>query len=74
MTSNIVLKVRKRKRRRGDSTAEVPGGDGAVGEYIVEAVGIVTKTARFRSKSWSLIHLCVVGSSWYAVVGMADFQ
>ncbi|KAI0662974.1 RNA polymerase III transcription factor IIIC subunit-domain-containing protein [Cubamyces menziesii] len=49
-TSNIVLKVVKRRRRRKDGQ-EFEGGqqDGAVGEYTVEAVGTVPKTARFRS-------------------------
>ena len=45
-TSNIVLKVvkRRRKRREGEPT------DGPIGEYTVEAVGVVPKTARFRSE------------------------
>lgn len=47
-TSNIVLKVVKRKRRRQNGDA-VQGYD-AVGEYTVEAVGVVPKTARFRSE------------------------
>ncbi|KAF8845693.1 hypothetical protein BDN67DRAFT_1006961 [Paxillus ammoniavirescens] len=45
-TSNILIKVTKRKRRRVD-------GDGypeeIIGEYTAEAVGITLKTARFRS-------------------------
>ncbi|KAI0751283.1 RNA polymerase III transcription factor IIIC subunit-domain-containing protein [Daedaleopsis nitida] len=44
-TSNIVLMIVKRKRRRVEGQAE----DGAIGEYTVEAVGSVPKTARFRS-------------------------
>ncbi|EJF63038.1 hypothetical protein DICSQDRAFT_179694 [Dichomitus squalens LYAD-421 SS1] len=44
-TSNIVLKVVKRRRKRKDGDP----GDGAIGEYTVEAVGVVPKTARFRS-------------------------
>lgn len=47
-TSNILIKVTKRKRRRVD-------GDGhpeeITGEYTAEAVGITLKTARFRSES-----------------------
>ena len=47
-TSNIVLRVVKRTRRRQE---DVPlPEDGAVGEYTIEAVGVVPKTARFRSK------------------------
>ncbi|KAH9918126.1 RNA polymerase III transcription factor IIIC subunit-domain-containing protein [Fomitopsis serialis] len=42
-TSNILLKVVKRKRKRGAAT------DGTVGEYTVEALGMIPKTARFRS-------------------------
>jgi general transcription factor 3C polypeptide 5 (transcription factor C subunit 1) len=45
-TNNILLKVvkRKRKRRLGDMD------DGAIGEYTAEAVGVIPKTARFRSE------------------------
>ncbi|KAI0643723.1 RNA polymerase III transcription factor IIIC subunit-domain-containing protein [Trametes meyenii] len=51
-TSNIVLKVVKRKRKRQGQRRDGAGAqddDGAVGEYTVEAVGVVPKTARFRS-------------------------
>ncbi|KAI0721934.1 RNA polymerase III transcription factor IIIC subunit-domain-containing protein [Cerioporus squamosus] len=44
-TSNIVLKVVKRKRKRKDGDSY----DGPIGEYTVQAVGVVPKTARFRS-------------------------
>ena len=47
-TSNIVLKVVKRKRKRRD--ADPAYADGPIGEYTVEAVGVVPKTARFRSE------------------------
>jgi general transcription factor 3C polypeptide 5 (transcription factor C subunit 1) len=43
-TNNILMKVVKRKRRRLD------GEDNVVGEYTAEAVGVIPKTARFRSK------------------------
>ncbi|KAI0637731.1 RNA polymerase III transcription factor IIIC subunit-domain-containing protein [Trametes polyzona] len=46
-TSNIVLKVVKRKRKIKEG--EAGPIDGAVGEYTVEAVGVIPKTARFRS-------------------------
>ena len=51
-TSNIVLKVvkRRRKRREGEPA------DGPIGEYTVEAVGVVPKTARFRSEC---MHVCL---------------
>jgi len=45
-TSNILLKVVKRKRRRVEGQ---PEGD-VVGEYTAEAVGVVSKTVRFRSE------------------------
>ncbi|PCH41610.1 hypothetical protein WOLCODRAFT_17227 [Wolfiporia cocos MD-104 SS10] len=47
-TNNILLRVvkRRRKRRDGDTGGN---GDGSVGEYTVQAVGVVSKTARFRS-------------------------
>lgn len=46
-TNNILLKVvkRKRKRRVGEEV-----NDGAIGEYTAEAVGVIPKTARFRSE------------------------
>ncbi|RDX53075.1 hypothetical protein OH76DRAFT_1453987 [Lentinus brumalis] len=44
-TSNIVLKVVKRKRRRKEGSLD----DGSIGEYTVQAVGVIPKTARFRS-------------------------
>ena len=44
-TSNVVLRVVKRRRKHKDGYT----GDGAVGEYTTEAVGVVPKTARFRS-------------------------
>lgn len=45
-TNNILLKiVKKRRRKASDDTA-----DGAIGEYTAEAVGIIPKTARFRSE------------------------
>ena len=45
-TSNIVLKVVKRKRRRQEGDLM----DGSIGEYTVQAVGVIPKTARFRSE------------------------
>lgn len=43
-TNNIVLKVVKRRRKQTDSMDA-----DASGEYTVQAVGVVPKTARFRS-------------------------
>jgi general transcription factor 3C polypeptide 5 (transcription factor C subunit 1) len=42
-SNNILLKVVKRKRRK-------LGGEGEIGEYTAEAVGVIPKTARFRSE------------------------
>jgi general transcription factor 3C polypeptide 5 (transcription factor C subunit 1) len=44
-TSNVVLRVVKRRRKR----AEREGG-GLVGEYKMEALGSIRKTVRFRSE------------------------
>ncbi|RDB23140.1 Transcription factor tau subunit sfc1 [Hypsizygus marmoreus] len=45
-TNNILLKIVKRRRkRRPDGIME----DGAIGEYTAEAIGVIPKTARFRS-------------------------
>ncbi|KAG9317214.1 RNA polymerase III transcription factor IIIC subunit-domain-containing protein [Chiua virens] len=41
-TNNILLKVTKRKRRRVDD-------DGIIGEYTAEPLGVILKTARFRT-------------------------
>ncbi|KAF8974777.1 RNA polymerase III transcription factor IIIC subunit-domain-containing protein [Flammula alnicola] len=42
--NNLLLKVVKKKRKSTQQPA-----DGALGEYMAEVVGIVSKTARFRS-------------------------
>jgi general transcription factor 3C polypeptide 5 (transcription factor C subunit 1) len=44
-TNNILLKIVKRRRRRQDGDS---GDAGVVGEYKVEAVGVIPKTIRFR--------------------------
>ncbi|KAG5643766.1 hypothetical protein DXG03_009645 [Asterophora parasitica] len=45
-TNNILLKVvRKRRKKRSDGEHD----DGAIGEYTTEAIGVIPKTARFRS-------------------------
>lgn len=50
--NNLLLKVVKRKRKpRADGS---PHPDGAIGEYKTEMVGIMSKTARFRS-SWRIL-------------------
>ncbi|GBE79154.1 hypothetical protein SCP_0203510 [Sparassis crispa] len=48
-TSNVLLKVIKRKRKR-PNVEEVTGvrEEEQVGEYTVEAVGVIPKTVRFR--------------------------
>lgn len=50
-TNNILLKVTKRKRKRRHDTPE----DGAIGEYKVDAVGVISKTVRFRSMSFLVL-------------------
>lgn len=49
-TNNIVLKIVKRKRKRAPVAEGEKGGDGAIGEYTAEAIGVIPKTARFRSE------------------------
>lgn len=44
-TNNILLKIVKRRKKRLEGKVEHPG------EYTVEAMGVIPKTARFRSKS-----------------------
>ena len=43
-TNNLLLKVTKRKRKQ-----QVAGDPCTTGEYTAEVVGVVSKTARFRS-------------------------
>lgn len=47
-TNNVLLKVVKRKRRRLDGDLELV----VMGEYTAEVVGVIPKTARFRSESY----------------------
>lgn len=44
-TSNMLLKVVRRKRRKMD------GSGGFIGEYKAEVVGTIVKTVRFRSEA-----------------------
>ena len=46
--NNLLLKVVKRKRKRGEGPST--SIDGTLGEYTAEVVGIMAKTARFRSE------------------------
>jgi general transcription factor 3C polypeptide 5 (transcription factor C subunit 1) len=48
-TSNILLKVVKRRKKRLDGNGAVE--DETIGEYTAEAVGVIPKTVRFRSAS-----------------------
>lgn len=67
-TNNILLKVVKRRRKR---RIDQVWDDGAIGEYTAEAVGIIPKTARFRSES----HLDTFAHSDYTKwSGMVDYQ
>lgn len=54
-TSNILLKVVKRRRKKRN--ADDKGAP--VGEYIIEAMGVIPKTARFRSE-YSFSGNCLV--------------
>ncbi|KAH7904035.1 transcription factor IIIC, subunit 5, partial [Hygrophoropsis aurantiaca] len=47
-TNNIVVKIVKRKRKKPDGSAN-PGEEPIIGEYTAEAIGVIHKTARFRS-------------------------
>ena len=56
-TSNILLKVVKKRRKRKEGEPYDPEH---VGDYTIEAMGPIPKTARFRSKRlWSQLHLHV---------------
>jgi general transcription factor 3C polypeptide 5 (transcription factor C subunit 1) len=48
-TSNVLMKVVKRKRRIVDAQSELEG------EYTAEVVGVIPKTARFRSKDFLFV-------------------
>jgi general transcription factor 3C polypeptide 5 (transcription factor C subunit 1) len=66
-TSNVLLKVVKRKRRRVEGQAEGV----VVGEYTAEAVGVISKTVRFRSKLRSYFWKTKIQGG---CVGMVDYQ
>lgn len=69
-TNNILLKVVKRKRRKANyASAE---GDGLVGEYTAAAIGVIPKTARFRSEYRTAVHRC--RTTFILSAGMADYQ
>lgn len=53
VTSNVLVKVRKRKRRvrEGDDAQEPE----VVGEFTAEAVGVIQRTVRFRSEFVQLL-------------------
>jgi len=55
-SQNLLLKVVKRKRRIDAAHND----DGAIGEYTADVVGIVSKTARFRSAYFIMPH-CLCG-------------
>ncbi|KAF7795882.1 hypothetical protein EIP86_007049 [Pleurotus ostreatoroseus] len=63
-TNNILLKVVKRRRKRMDPQTEPSG------EYTVEAMGVIPKTARFRSKLITYYE----SISPMMILGMADYQ
>uniref|UniRef100_A0A8H8CKA2 Transcription factor IIIC subunit 5 HTH domain-containing protein n=1 Tax=Psilocybe cubensis TaxID=181762 RepID=A0A8H8CKA2_PSICU len=48
-TNNLLLKVRRRKRKQPSASGSDATSNGLVGEYTAEVVGIVAKTVRFRS-------------------------
>lgn len=54
-TNNVLLKVVKRRRKRG---MDRNWDDGAIGEYTAEAIGIIPKTARFRSECYLGTNAC----------------
>ena len=49
-TNSILLKIVKRKRKRAEGVSTDEREAGPVGEYIVEPVGLIPGTARFRGK------------------------
>ena len=56
-TNNLLLKVTKRKRKHVDDDSST------IGEYTTEVVGVVSKTARFRSDSCSFFSLASIKGS-----------
>ena len=53
-TNNLVFKVVKRQRKRSEGAVDEPGKP--VGEYTIQAAGIIPKTARFRSECSLIKH------------------
>lgn len=54
-TNNLLLKVTKRKRK------QVAGDPCTTGEYTAEVIGVVSKTARFRSDFLCLFYVLSQG-------------
>jgi len=67
-TNNILLKVVKRRRKR---RLDQDWDDGAIGEYTAKAIGIIPKTARFRSEYYSYAG---TRSDLCRYSGMVDYQ
>lgn len=65
-TNNLLLKVVKRKRKR--VADDYPC---TMGEYTAEVIGVVSKTARFRSDFTLSFSLTKNNES---IIGMADYQ
>lgn len=53
-THNLLLKVVRRKRKQGPSTASSEDSE-SLGQFTTEVMGMIPKTIRFRSKNWSTL-------------------
>lgn len=71
-TSNILLKVVKRKRKRTEGQGQAGGG--VVGDYTVEALGMIPKTARFRSTYRLPASTPLRAFICARILGMVDYQ
>lgn len=66
-TNNILMKVVKRKRQKEDGQME------PIGEYTVEAMGVIPKTTRFRSECRGSLYdadlypNCTVYQAWQII-------
>lgn len=70
-TNSILLKVVKRRKRAVGASSD---GQGRVGEYTVEPVGLIPGTARFRGEFMSRVWFPSRNYSLRPCSGLADYQ
>lgn len=73
-TNSVLLRVVKRRRKRAEGTPTGGQDPGPIGEYIVEPVGLIPGTARFRGNFSSQVWFLSLGYLMRPRPGLADYQ